>query len=252
MVKLTDLETFLNDYLDVKLFKDYAPNGIQVQGREEIKRIVCGVTASQALLDYALDSGADSVLVHHGYFWKGESSQITGIKYRRLKSLLSNDISLLAYHLPLDSHPIIGNNAQLAKLLDISLHHGLDSGSGPSIAMAGQLSQAMSLSDFGQVVQEKLTRKPMLVSGGDHPILNVGICTGGGQDYIELAASQGMDAFISGEISERTTHLARELGIHYICAGHHATERYGVKALGELLKQTYDIDVEFLDIDNPA
>lgn len=251
-MKLIELEAYLHELLEVSQFKDYAPNGIQVQGKEVIQKVLLGVTASQALLDRAVEKQVDAVIVHHGYFWKGESSPITGIKYQRIKTLINHDMSLLAYHLPLDAHPDLGNNAQLAKLLNIDILRGLDVGPSPSIVMAGQVEQALSLSELALRVERQLQRAPILISGGLHLIKNVAICTGGGQDYIELAAAQGMDAFISGEISERTTHLARELGIHYISAGHHATERYGVKALAEHLAHEFEIDVEFIDIDNPA
>ncbi|WP_322803769.1 Nif3-like dinuclear metal center hexameric protein [Vibrio alfacsensis] len=247
------LEKILNEKLSPQLIKDYAPNGMQVEGKSEIKRIVTGVTASQALIDRAIEVEADALLVHHGYFWKGEPEPIRGMKGKRIRGLIKNDINLYSYHLPLDIHPELGNNAELARLLNINVEGGLE-GHPQSVAMFGRLKQAMTGAEFAKKIQRVLNREPLHIepNNADKLIETVGWCTGGGQDYIELAAQHGLDAFISGEISERTTYTARELDIHYFSAGHHATERYGIKALGEWLAAEHGLDVEFIDIDNPV
>ncbi|MCC2615515.1 Nif3-like dinuclear metal center hexameric protein [Aestuariibacter halophilus] len=247
------LETYLNDFLQSDKVRDYCPNGLQVEGRQSVQRMVTGVTATEALIDAAIEHQADTVLVHHGYFWKGENAQIRGMKQRRLKKLLSHDINLLAYHLPLDVHPDVGNNAELAKRLGIAVQGGLEVGNPFSVAMYGEFTTPYAnLASLGQHIETVLERSPMLIEGHDRPIKRVGWCTGGGQNYIELAANAGLDVFISGEISEQTVHTAREMGIHFVAAGHHATERYGAKALGEHLAEYFGLDVTFVDIDNPA
>lgn len=247
------LETVLNEKLSPQLIKDYCPNGLQVEGASEIKKVVTGVTASQALIDYAVSVNADALLVHHGYFWKGEPEAIRGMKGKRIRTLIRNDVNLYGYHLPLDIHPELGNNARLAELLDIEVIDGLE-GHPQSVAMFGKLAQPMTSEAFAQKIALVLSREPLHIAPeqADKMIETVGWCTGGGQDYIELAASKGLDAFISGEISERTTYTARELNIHYFAAGHHATERYGIKALGEWLASAHGLEVEFIDIDNPV
>ncbi|MGX9518234.1 Nif3-like dinuclear metal center hexameric protein [Vibrio mediterranei] len=247
------LEAVLNEKLSPQLIKDYCPNGLQVEGASEINKVVTGVTASQALIDYAVSVNADALLVHHGYFWKGEPEAIRGMKGKRIRTLIKNDVNLYGYHLPLDIHPELGNNARLAELLDIEVIDGLE-GHAQSVAMFGKLAQPMTGEAFAQKVAQVLSREPLHIAPeqAEKMIETVGWCTGGGQDYIELAASKGLDAFISGEISERTTYTARELNIHYFAAGHHATERYGIKALGEWLASAHGLDVEFIDIDNPV
>jgi len=249
-------ETFeksLNELLKPELIKDFCPNGLQVQGANEIKKVITGVTATQALIDRAIEEGADAIVVHHGYFWKNESYVIRGMKYNRIKALLDNDINLFAYHLPLDIHPEFGNNAQLAKLLGIEVKGPLEPGNDQSVSIRGQLSQEVSGKAFATQITEKLSRTCVHVAPDiDKPIKTVAWCTGGGQSFIELAAEQGVDAFISGEISEQTTHVAREMGIHYFAAGHHATERYGAMSLAGFIKDNLNLDCQFIDIDNPA
>ena len=227
--------------------------GIRDRGSTEVKRIVTGVTASQALINKAVELKADALLVHHGFFWKGEPEAIRGSKGKRIRTLIKNDINLLGYHLPLDIHPELGNNAKLAELLEIDVEGGLE-GHPQSVAMFGRFKTPMTGSEFAAKIDQVLNRKPLHIApeNADKMIETVGWCTGGGQDYIELAAAQGIDAFISGEISERTTYSAREQDIHYFAAGHHATERYGVKVLGEWLAKEHGLDVEFIDIDNPV
>jgi len=247
------LETYLDTLLESRQFKDYSPNGLQVEGRKQIRRLITGVTASQALLDEAVRLQADAILVHHGYFWGGESAQIRGMKKRRLQTLLQHDINLYAYHLPLDAHPTLGNNAQLARLLDIQVIRPLESDNPRSLSLVGELAAPVSAEQFSQRLASALGRAPLLCVGQEGaPIRTVAWCSGGGQSYINLAAEQGVDAFFSGEVSEQTVHVAREMGIHFYAAGHHATERYGVKALGEWLAAECGLEVLFIDIDNPV
>ena len=247
------LEKILNQKLSPQLIKDYSPNGLQVEGKSEIKTIVTGVTASQALIDKAVELEADALLVHHGYFWKGEPEPIRGMKGKRIRTLIKNDINLLGYHLPLDIHPELGNNAELARLLSIKVEGGLE-GHPQSVAMFGRFKQPMTGAELADKISHALGREPLHIApdNANKLIETIGWCTGGGQDYIELAAQHGLDAFVSGEISERTTYSARELDIHYFAAGHHATERYGIKALGEWLANEYGLNVTFIDIDNPV
>ncbi|MEH6816642.1 MAG: Nif3-like dinuclear metal center hexameric protein [Pseudoalteromonas distincta] len=246
-----EFNQLLNDILKPHLIKDFCPNGLQVEGKNEIKKIVTGVTASQALIEAAIEQQADAILVHHGFFWKGESQPITGMKKRRIGALLANDINLFGYHLPLDIHPAVGNNAQLAKLLDIEIETGLEPTSN-SVAMKGRLRTPLSGEDFADKIAKVLNRTPLTSLVRSAKIETIALCTGGGQGYIDLAAEQGIDAYLTGEASEQTIHSSREQNIDFFAAGHHATERYGVKALGELLAQEHGFDVTFIDIDNPV
>jgi len=252
MITRTEFISYLETLLEPDRFQDYCPNGLQVAGSEQIENLVSGVTASQALLDAALDLGADTILVHHGYFWRGEDPCIVGIKQRRIKQLLLNNVNLIAYHLPLDAHSTLGNNAQLAQLLDIRIK-GIIPGTGdPAIAMYGALTKAKTRVEFADKIQHALGREPLIIQGHDRIIKTIGWCSGAAQGYIEQAAAMGLDAFISGEISEQTVHLARELGIDYFAAGHHATERYGVKALAEHVAERFELQHHFIDIANPV
>ena len=251
-VSLSDVVAEANRLLGPERFQDYCPNGLQVEGRAAVRLLVSGVTASLDLLEAARDAGADAILVHHGYFWKNEAPCVVGMKQRRLRLLLENGISLLAYHLPLDAHPELGNNAQLARRLGLEITGGLQPGARDPIGNIGRLAAARSAVDFAGFVAKQLGREPLLIAGGDHPIRTIGWCTGGGQGYIEDAAALGVDAFLSGEISEQTVHCARELGIHFIAAGHHATERYGAPAVGEFLAKSLGFEHRFIDMDNPA
>ncbi len=246
------LETILNQKLDINAIRDYAPNGLQVEGKKDVKKIITGVTACQALLDYAVSQNADAIIVHHGYFWKNEDPRLIGMKGKRIKTLMQHDINLYAYHLPLDVHPELGNNAQLAMLLGLNTLQPLEDKT-PSIPMWGEFDTPISPAELQMRLQNLLGQAPL--TSHDHAptqIKRLGLCTGGGQDYIDLAALKGMDAYLTGEVSERTIHSAREQGIHFYAGGHHATERYGIMALGKWLAENYDVDVEFKDIPNPA
>ena len=247
-----ELQTYLNNLLQPERIRDYCPNGLQVEGKSSIEHIVTGVTASQALIDAAIEQGADAILVHHGYFWKGEDARVVGMKRKRLAALLTHDINLFAYHLPLDIHPTLGNNAQLASRLGIETLRGLDANDQNSVAMLGTYEQAKSIKQITNDIETQLARTPLVEQVSEAPIQTVAWCTGGGQGYIEMAAEQGVDLFITGEVSEKTIHTAREMNINFIAAGHHATERYGVKAVGEKLADDFSLKVTFIDIDNPA
>ncbi len=248
-----ELEKYLNCLLKPEQIKDFAPNGLQIQGTEQVNKIVTGVTASKALIERAISEKADAILVHHGYFWKNESYVIRGMKHDRIKSLLMNDINLFAYHLPLDIHPELGNNAQLANMFAIKDVAPLELGNPVSVAMQGRFEQQLNGDEFAQLINNTLERECLHIAApSNKPIKTIAWCSGGGQGYIELAAEQGIDAFLTGEVSEQTTHIAHEMDIHFFAAGHHATERYGVKALGEHLAKEHGIEVLFVDIDNPV
>jgi dinuclear metal center YbgI/SA1388 family protein len=247
MIERDSLIQHCNQLLNIKQFHDYCPNGLQVEGTPEIRRLVTGVTASQALVDAAIACQADALLVHHGYFWKGENPVIQGIKKRRLSALLAADINLIAYHLPLDAHPEYGNNVQLAQRLGIQVAGCLDS---EPLIWTGTIEQ-QTAADFHAHINTVLHREAVHINS-TRPIKRLAWCTGGAQGYIQHAIDAGVDAYISGEISEQTTHIARESDIHYFAAGHHATERYGAQALGQHLAEKFDLEHEFIDIDNPA
>ena len=250
-VSTTTLLAALDEYLDAASISDYCPNGLQVQGRPQIKSLVTGVTASQALIDAAIEQQADAILVHHGYFWKGENPCIVGMKHRRIKSLIQHDINLLAYHLPLDIHPEVGNNALLGKLLGLTVTGPLEANNPRSVGLIGELDNPMTSQEFAQLIEQKLARTPLVIDC-EKPIRTVAWCTGGAQGYIEHAIAAGVDAFITGEISEHSTHSALENGLSYFSAGHHATERYGVQALGEWIAERFGIEHQFIDCPNPV
>jgi dinuclear metal center YbgI/SA1388 family protein len=252
MMQLNAFVRALDDQLQEKKFHDYCPNGLQVEGRAEVNRIVTGVTASEALIDAAIAFNADAILVHHGYFWKGERPEVTGMKRRRLAKLLAHDISLLAYHLPLDAHPVLGNNAQLALRLGLLRNGPLFPDDARAVGDVGELASPLSATDFSAHIERVLQRKPLHIAGSDKPISRVAWCTGGAQGFIDQAIALGVDAYLSGEISEQTVHAARESGLHYWALGHHASERYGVQALGDWCAKELGLTHQFIDIDNPA
>ena len=244
-----ELRDAMDQLLDSAKFRDYCPNGLQVEGRAEIRKIICGVTASQALLDAAVAANADALLVHHGYFWKGEDGRITGMRKSRLATLLKHDINLFAYHLPLDAHADFGNNAQLAKQLGWTVEGRFGE---QDIGFIGRPDMPYTANDVLLNLESVLARKCLLVGDAKRTVKRIAWCTGGAQGYFEEAIAAGADLYVSGEISEQTTHSARESGVPYIAAGHHATERYGVHALGAHLAEHFGIDCEFVDIDNPV
>lgn len=247
-MKNSELEYLINQKLNSAAFSDYAPNGLQVEGRETIQKIVTGVTACQRLLDEAVCRQADAIIVHHGYFWKGESPVICGMKRNRLKTLLTHDINLYGWHLPLDAHPELGNNALLAQTLGITVM-----GEIAPLVLWGELPVAVDGEAFAATIEARLGRKPLWCGeSGPAKISRVGWCSGGGQSFIDSAARFGVDAFITGEVSEQTIHSAREQGLHFYAAGHHATERGGICALSEWLTEHCHLDVTFIDIPNPA
>jgi dinuclear metal center YbgI/SA1388 family protein len=249
MADLSELIAYADTLLEAARFQDYTPNGLQVEGRREVGRIVSGVTASQAFIDAALDQKADLLLVHHGFFWRGEDPRVVGTKARRLGALLRAGANLVSYHLPLDAHPEIGNNARLAVEMEWRVDGRFGAG---DIAMFGAPLHPLSGEELFSLLETRLHRRPLHVSAEGRPIHRVGWCSGAAQDYLEQAAALGLDAYVSGEISERTFHAARELGIHYFAAGHHATERLGVNALGEHLARRFGLEHLFIEIPNPV
>ena len=252
MAKLKEIVSYTHRYLRVSEFSDYCPNGLQVEGKEEIKKIASGVTASLACIETALDWGADALLVHHGYFWKGERPQVTGMKKVRLSALLSADVSLLSYHLPLDAHPLVGNNAQLAEVLGITDLEPLQRSRSISIGNVGKLAKPCEFTEFVCTCENVLGRSPTYIDSGPQRVERIALCTGAAQDMIDDAVDSDADVYLTGEISEQTVHVARECGLNFISAGHHATERYGVQALGEHLAENFQLVHQFFDIDNPA
>ena len=251
-IELHQLERELTALLKPEQFSDYCPNGLQVQGRARVGRLVSGVTASLAFVEAARDDGADAILVHHGYFWRGEDQRITGMKRGRIAALLAADISLFAYHLPLDAHSELGNNTQLGRLLGFEVDGELGRQNNHALGLTGGLAEPLSAAGFGSLLQERLGREPLIVAGGKHEIRRVAWCTGAAQNFIQQAVDAGVDAYLTGEVSEQTVHVARESGIHFFSAGHHATERYGVQAVGKHLAERLGIEHHFIDIDNPA
>nr|MBB4246883.1 dinuclear metal center YbgI/SA1388 family protein [Rhodocyclus tenuis] len=246
-----ELTRYLDQLLESSKFRDYCPNGLQVEGRVRLRRVVTGVTACQALLDVAVARGADAVLVHHGWFWRGEDGRVTGLRRSRLATLLAHDINLLGYHLPLDAHAEFGNNAQLAQ----SFGWIADGRFGEQdIAWIGHTAQPTTLAELSASVAAGLGRAPLVIGNGERRVARIGWCSGGAQGYFEQAIALGVDAFLSGEISEQTVHLARESGVAYLAAGHHATERGGIAALTAHLAGRFggDCAFEFVDIDNPV
>lgn len=248
-MQLAELRDYIGRLLEISRFRDYCPNGVQIEGRATIKRIATGVTASWRLLEAATAWGADAILVHHGYFWRNEDATLTGIKKRRIAHLLQHDVSLLAYHLPLDAHAELGNNAQLAGRLGL-----LEQGrfGEQDIAWHGELQTPQTLRQFGASISRTLQRAPLIIGNSERTLRRIAWCSGAAQSYFEQAVALGVDAFLTGEISEQCVHIAEETGVAFISAGHHATERYGVQALGEHLARQYNLEHRFFDMDNPV
>ncbi len=250
------LSAYLDDLLQVSRIKDYCPNGLQVQGKPTIKKIVTGVTASLALIEAAIEEGADALMVHHGWFWKNDDVRVVGQLHSRLSLLMEHQISLFAYHLPLDLHPQLGNNAQLAKLMgwtDCKPVPSVSGGGMDGLIWKGQPSASQkTLGQLARGMASRLGRDPLVIGDAKRPIKTIAWCTGAAQGYISEASSLKVDAYISGEISEPTFHASQELGVAYIAAGHHATERYGIQALGEHVAKKWGIQHRFIDIPNPV
>lgn len=251
-VPLKDLTHWLDQHLQVGLFRDYCPNGLQVEASEQVTHLVAGVTASQALIEAAIEHRAQAILVHHGYFWKGEPAPLTGPKGKRIRLLMQHGISLLAYHLPLDAHPQWGNNIALAELLGLHPTGPLYPDQQPAIGQIGQLAQPLTAAALSQHLQTQLNNPVLHCPGGPAQIQTVGWCTGAAQEGLAQAAALGCDAYISGEVSERSWHEAAELGIHYFAAGHHATERGGVQRLSAAIASHWGIQTTFVDLAIPV
>ncbi len=244
----TELLNACNALLQPQRFKDYCPNGLQVEGAAHISRLALAVTANQSAIDAAIAWGAQALLVHHGLMWKGEDGTVTGHRKTRLATTLKADLNIIAYHLPLDAHPTLGNNAQLGQLLGIADVQPLD---GEGILVAGTLSKPCSASDFVGQVSAHLGREALAVGDVTKSLRRIAWCTGGGGSYFEAAVAAGADAFLTGEASEQHVHIARECGVPLILAGHHATERYGVQALGAALVQSLGVEVRYFEVDSP-
>ncbi len=251
MAKLSDIIQWCDHTLKAQEFKDYAPNGLQIEGKAEINKILCAVTASQQAIDDAIAQGADLLLVHHGYFWKGEAYPITGMRGKRIKSLIQHDISLVGYHLPLDSHPTLGNNAAIADILELKNIEALDPSERHPIGNIGYLKTPMSPESFKALLTQRLGFNTIHLAADKTSIQKIGFCTGGAQDFIHKAASQNCDAYLSGEVSERTFYEAQELNVHYYACGHHATERYGVQRLAQALSAEFGIESVYFELNNP-
>jgi dinuclear metal center YbgI/SA1388 family protein len=245
----TDIDAHLSQLLAVERFKDYGPNGLQVEGRAHVSRIVSGVTASRALIEAAIAAGADALLVHHGLFWRGHDGRVTGWLKSRLQPLLVADLNLFAYHLPLDAHPELGNNAQLGARLALQADARFGD---QDLGFIGPAGRDDSLGALARTAESALGRVPLVVPGDGRPLRRVAWCTGGAQGYFEDAIAAGADAFVTGEISEPQAHYARETGVAFLACGHHATERYGVQAVGAHLASHFGLEHRYIDIDNPA
>lgn len=251
MAKLSEIIQWCDRTLKAAEFKDYAPNGLQIEGKTEVNKILCAVTASQAAIDAAIEQNADLLLVHHGYFWKGEPYPITGMRGKRIKTLIQHDISLVGYHLPLDAHPTLGNNAAIAEILALENIEALDPSERNPIGNIGYLKHPMSPEAFKALLTEKLGFDTIHLPASTTQVQKIGFCTGGAQDYIEKAAEQACDAYISGEVSERTFYQAQELNVHYFACGHHATERYGVQRLAQAISEQFNIEYSYFELNNP-
>jgi dinuclear metal center YbgI/SA1388 family protein len=248
-MRRTEFDAYLAQYLEAARFRDYCPNGLQVEGRASVERLVTGVTASMALLEAAVDTGADAVLVHHGYFWRGEEPSIVGTRRRRIGLLIEHDVNLFAFHLPLDAHADVGNNVQLGRVLDFPVTGRFGE---QEIGLFGDLADSLELSSIASRIEQRLRRAPLVIGQNTKSVRRVAWCTGAAQGYLEDAIRLGADLYVTGEVSEQTVHLSRETGVAFVAAGHHATERYGVQALGEHLAQRFGLEHRFIDIDNPV
>jgi dinuclear metal center YbgI/SA1388 family protein len=250
MTSRHEIESYLNSMLEIGRFRDYGPNGLQVEGRDEIRKLVSGVTASRALIEAAIAHKADALLVHHGLFWKNQDGRITGWLKQRIELLLANGINLFAYHLPLDAHPEFGNNAQLGAKLKFSIDGRFGE---QDLGFIGNAGQPLTAAALGALLTFRLGRTPVVVEGTPgKQFRRVAWCTGGAQGYFEAAIAAGAEAYITGEISEPQAHLARETGVTFIACGHHASERYGAPAIAAHVAEKFGLEHQFIEIDNPA
>ena len=243
------IEDHLATLLALERFKDYGPNGLQVEGRAEVTRLVSGVTASRALIDAAIEWQADAILVHHGLFWRGQDGRLTGWLAERIKRLMAHGINLFAYHLPLDAHPELGNNAQLGSRLGLSADARFGE---QDLGFAGPAQGETSVDALAARVARELGRVPLLLPGDGRALARIGWCTGGAQGYFEAAIAAGVDAFITGEVSEPQAHLARETGVAFLACGHHATECFGAPAVAAHVAERFGLGHRFIEIANPA
>ena len=249
MAERKQIENCLNALLAPECFKDYGPNGLQIEGRSAVTRIVSGVTASLALIEAAISEQADAILVHHGLFWRGQDGRLVGWLGERVRRLMAHGINLFAYHLPLDAHPELGNNAQLGLRLGLTADGRFGE---QALGFAGPAAANASLALLADRVQQALGRAPLVLPGDGRPLARVGWCTGGAQAYFEAAIAAGVDAFVTGEVSEPQAHLARETGVAFLACGHHATERYGAPAVAAHVAEKFGLVHRFIEIDNPA
>lgn len=251
-MKRSQLIQALNEFLQIDLFDDYGPNGLQVEGKEEINKIITGVTASYALIQKSIEKNADMLLVHHGILWSGQNPILKGSFKRRIKLLLEHDLNLVGYHLPLDAHPEVGNNAQLAKRLKLTYIQPFGKHKNTTIGFMGKTEQPIPIEQLITQLENILNRKVLHFNHGKKNVSKIAIVSGGAQKYLEEAIDKNVDCFITGEVSEFNFHLSLEENIHFVSAGHHATERFGVMALGEWIKENFGLEVEFVDIPNPV
>lgn len=247
-----DLVSYLDDYMDAHEGDDYCPNGLQVEGRDSVSKVVTGVSACQELFQRAEEAGADAVLVHHGLFWYGMPYPLTGVQYRRVAALVRSGINLIAYHLPLDRHPELGNNAVAAKEFGLQDTEPFGEAKGLPVGFSGHFAEPVSPDELVQRCARIYGQEPLAFKGGPGRISTLGIVSGGAQGELHTAIAQGLDAFVTGEATEWVMNLAREAGIHYLAAGHYATERLGPRALGELVERHFGLEVEFVDVPNPV
>jgi dinuclear metal center YbgI/SA1388 family protein len=250
MTDRSDLESALQRVLQPETFQDYGPNGLQVEGRREVRHLVSGVTASLAFIEAAIATGADTLLVHHGLFWRGHDGRLTGWLAARVRLLMAEGVNLFAYHLPLDAHAEFGNNAQLGQRLGLLADARFGE---QKLGFIGNAPPAAAtLPALAATVQQQLARSPVVLPGDGRPLRRVAWCTGGAQGYFEAAIAAGADAFLTGEISEPQAHLARETGVAFLACGHHATERYGAPAVAAHVATQFGLKHQFIDIENPA
>ncbi len=252
MLSLAELVDYLDGLLAAGEGRDVCPNGLQVEGRQRVKRLVTGVSACQELFAAARQRRADAILVHHGIFWRGDPRVLRGVQYRRVAELVHGELSLLAYHLPLDRHPELGNNALAARSLglgDLTPFGTLD---GEEWGFRGRFAEPVTMADFTARCRELFGGEPLVFAHGPDPVTTAGVVSGGAQRVLAQAIEAGLDLFLTGEVSEWVMNLAREAGIHFVAAGHYATERLGVQALGDHLADRFGLEVEFVDIPNPV